>query len=75
MSQRPSHCDVCGARLCPTGRAVTGLCSRCREAGARFQRRWMADLRARGATYREIAIVVGTTENTVGARLWEAQQL
>jgi hypothetical protein len=68
-------CEVCGGQLCFGGRKVTGICARCRSAGAEFSRRWMEELQDQGLSCDQIAEVVGSTGNTVRIRLSERRRV
>lgn len=75
MSQRATCCEACGNPLSLRGRAVTGLCFACRQAGAAFARAWMVELHDQGLSNREVASVLDTTENTVACRLRDERLL
>lgn len=70
MIDRPS-----AGPLSPRGRAVTGVCFSCRQAGAAFRLAWMVELAGLGLSNREIAAVLDTTANTVACRLREHRML
>ena len=71
---RASQCEACGGRLCPRGDAVTGLCARCRSAGAEFAGRWITDLRSAALATAEIGLIVGLTPDAVRARLSDSRR-
>jgi hypothetical protein len=59
---------------------VTGLCARCRGAGAEFAGRWITDLKSAALATAEIGVIVGLTPDAVRARLsdgrrgWESER-
>jgi hypothetical protein len=53
---------------------VTGLCARCRSAGAEFAGRWITDLRSAALATAEIGLIVGLTPDAVRARLSDSRR-